>query len=68
MTPYFSQLLTTQAAARLVGLSPRTLETFRVRGGGPAFVKLGGAVRYEPKALQDWIDANRAASTSDHHG
>ena len=61
-------LLTTQAAARLVGLSPRTLETFRVRGGGPAFIKLGGAVRYETKALQDWIDANRAASTSDRHG
>ena len=68
MTPNFSQLLTTQAAARLVGLSPRTLETFRVRGGGPTFIKLGGAVRYEPKALQDWIDANRAASTSDRHG
>lgn len=57
-------LLTTRKAASLVGLSPRTLETLRVRGGGPAFIKLGSAVRYEPAALQAWIDAHRSTSTS----
>jgi len=60
-------LLTTSAAGDVLGLSPRTLETLRVRGGGPAFIKLGSSVRYEPQALQDWIDANRAVSTSDTH-
>lgn len=59
-------LLTTSATAKIIGLSPRTLESLRVRGGGPAFVKLGRAVRYERDAIIAWIDARRAASTSDY--
>jgi excisionase family DNA binding protein len=60
-------LINTQEAAERTGLSPRTLETLRLRGGGPAFIKLGRSVRYELSALEAWIDANRSASTSEHH-
>lgn len=60
-------LLTTQNAAERLGLSPRTLEALRVRGGGPSYLKLGRLVRYEPAALEAWIDARRLASTSENH-
>lgn len=58
-------LVTTAGAARLCGLSPRTLEKLRLAGGGPPFVKLGRAVRYDANDLRDWIDNNRRRSTSD---
>lgn len=38
-------LLTTREAAALVGLSPRTLEQYRVRGTGPRYVKTPGKAK-----------------------
>lgn len=58
------QLLTTDEAAQRLGVSPNHLEKLRVVGGGPGFVKLGRAVRYEPAALQDWVASCRRRSTS----
>lgn len=60
-----TSLLSTNDAARRLGLSPRTLEALRVRGGGPEFIKLGRRVLYEPQSLTRWIDANRRHSTCD---
>lgn len=44
-------LMTTKQAAEMLGLSPRTLENWRVRGDGPGFVKVGRAVRYSMSDL-----------------
>ena len=60
-----SPLLTTMQTADRPGLSPRTLETLRLRGGGPIFIKMGRAVRYEPQEVEAWINARRASSTSE---
>ena len=50
-------LLTTVQAAEHLGLSPRTLEDWRVRGGGPPYRKLGRkAVRYAPADLMRFQD------------
>ena len=35
------RLLTTSEAAEHLGTSPRTLEDWRTRGGGPVYLKLG---------------------------
>jgi len=51
-------------AAELLGVSVRTLQAWRVRGGGPVFVKLGRSVRYRPDDLESWISSRRVASTS----
>lgn len=40
------QLLCTKDAAKLMGLSWRTLEDWRLRGNGPCFLKLGRRVFY----------------------
>lgn len=57
-------LTTRQAAARL-GLSPQTLERYRVTGDGPEFVKMGHAVRYMAGKLNEWLEARTRRSTSD---
>ena len=59
-------LLHTREAARLLGLSPRTLESLRLRGGGPPFVSVTKrAVRYRRSDLEAWIRARLRRSTSD---
>lgn len=54
----------TEVAERL-GCSTRTLQGWRWRGGGPPFVRVGRAVRYDPAELRAWLDAQRRTSTSD---
>jgi hypothetical protein len=46
------------AAARL-GLKVATLRAWRHQGRGPAFVRLGRAIRYLPSDLEDFLSANR---------
>ncbi|MEA3278576.1 MAG: helix-turn-helix domain-containing protein [Pseudomonadota bacterium] len=53
-----------QAAARL-GLSHRTLQAWRWRGGGPRFVKLNNAVRYRPEDLDAWLADRTRSNTAD---
>ena len=57
--------LRTPEAARLVGLSIRTLEKHRIYGTGPRYSKLGGRVVYRVEDLQAWVERGAKASTSD---
>jgi len=57
-------MLRTSEAAGYIGLRKSTLEAWRVRGGGTVFLKLGKAVRYSKKDLDDFISARRCTSTS----
>jgi predicted DNA-binding transcriptional regulator AlpA len=59
-------LLRTEAAARFLSLSERTLEGLRVRGGGPRFISLSRrAVAYRPEDLEEWVQSRVRRSTSD---
>ena len=57
--------LRTPEAARLLGLSARTLEKHRCYGAGPLYRKLGGRVVYRLEDLHRWADEGTRASTSD---
>lgn len=57
--------LRTPDAARIVGLSPRTLEKHRTFGTGPQYRKLGGRVVYALEDLRAWADLGLRQSTSD---
>ena len=57
--------LDTRAAAAHLGLSPRTLDRYRVSGEGPEFYKLGTRVRYRLADLEAWTESRRRRSTSD---
>lgn len=51
-------LLTEIQVGHLLGLSIRTLQSWRLRRAGPLFVQAGRAVRYRRRDLVDWIEAN----------
>jgi predicted DNA-binding transcriptional regulator AlpA len=53
-------------AAYLAALSVRTFEALRLRGGGPPYIKLGRAVRYQRRAVLEWAAAKVRSSTSEH--
>lgn len=46
-------------AAAYIARPARTLEQWRHRGEGPAYVKVGRAVRYSRRDLDAWLAANR---------
>ncbi len=52
-------LLTESEAAAFLRLQPVTLKKWRFRGRGPAYVRLGSAIRYERRALLDYLDRAR---------
>ncbi|NDB67391.1 MAG: DNA-binding protein [Methylocystaceae bacterium] len=57
--------LNTAQAASILQLSSRTLEKFRIKGGGPVFMKFGVRVYYRPEDLFDWVERAVRTSTSD---
>ena len=60
-----TQLLDEKQAAALLKLSVKCLQNWRVRGGGPPFVKLGRSIRYEVSALEAFVQEGVRRSTSD---
>jgi predicted DNA-binding transcriptional regulator AlpA len=59
-------LLKTEAVSEMVGLAKTTLEHMRLKGGGPKFVHVGGAVRYRLSEVHTWIKEHESYdSTSD---
>ena len=57
--------LNTHQAARLLGLSTKTLARYRVSGTGPVFHRFGGRIRYLREDLDAWAASRRRASTVD---
>lgn len=67
-----SSLITQVALAERLGhrdkrgkISTRTLEDWRTKGAGPAYVRLGRRAYYEPDAVDAWIEANRFTGTTE---
>ena len=50
-----ADLLTTDEAADLLELTSGTLKNYRVDNTGPAYVKIGGKIRYRRGDLEAWI-------------
>jgi predicted DNA-binding transcriptional regulator AlpA len=58
------KLITQAEAATRLGLSPRTLEAYRTRGGGPLFVRISSrCVRYRPEDIEAWVSARVHGNT-----
>jgi len=59
-------LLTTAEAAERLGVSASYMNKLRLVGGGPAFVKMGARVAYDPADLVAWLDGQKRHSTSEY--
>ncbi len=62
---WLDELVDTHGASRIVGEAVKTLETKRVRGGGPEYVKHGKLARYTRRACFVYAAAGRRRSTGD---
>jgi excisionase family DNA binding protein len=54
-------LLDTVAVADMLAVSVATLRRWRREGGGPDFVRIGRAVRYQAADVNRWIAQHRIA-------
>jgi predicted DNA-binding transcriptional regulator AlpA len=50
------RLLSQNEVAVILCLSPKTLEYYRWKGGGPEYVKVGKLARYRESAVQAYIE------------
>ncbi len=63
---YLDRMISEQEAAEFLGYSVRALQNWRVRGGGPRFVKVSGrSIRYRRRHLIEWADAKTVSHTSE---
>jgi predicted DNA-binding transcriptional regulator AlpA len=62
---YLISLIDERQAAKIVGYTVRALQNWRVRGGGPKFVKVSSrSVRYRRRDLIEWAESLLRSSTS----
>jgi hypothetical protein len=54
-----STLISERAAAALLDVSVHTLRAWRFQTRGPAYIKMGKAVRYDMTSLEKFIDAHK---------
>jgi predicted DNA-binding transcriptional regulator AlpA len=59
------RLLTQSEVAELLGIAPRAMESWRLRGTGPRYVRVGRLIRYRNTDVSAWLAARERASTSD---
>jgi len=60
-----NEKLDPHGAAAYLNTSRATLARWRVQGGGPPFIKMGGRIRYDVADLDAWLESRRRVSTSD---
>lgn len=62
-------LLTPRQVAKQLGVTCNTLEAWRIRGGGPKFVRVSKrCIRYRRQDVESWIEERIRSSTSDSGG
>ena len=63
----FSEVfLTEKQAATKLNMSPKGLQAWRLRGGGPRFVKISArCIRYKESEIDSWAQSLERESTSD---
>lgn len=52
---HYDDLLTNDEVAALLRVSPMTIRDHRKKGTGPRALKVGGAVRYSRRDVEQWI-------------
>lgn len=62
---YLDRMINEHEAAEFLGYSVRALQNWRVRGGGPRFVKVSSrSIRYRRRDLIAWVELKTVEHTS----
>ncbi len=61
----YDAALNENQAAEFLGVSVRTLQAWRVRGGGPQYLKMSRAVRYQRRQLVIFQQEHTVSSTTE---
>ena len=63
---HLDRMINEHTAADFLGYTIRALQNWRVRGGGPKFVKVSGrSIRYRRRDLIEWAEGLLVSSTSE---
>lgn len=66
---YYDSLINERVAADFLGYTVRALQNWRVRGGGPNFIKVSSrSIRYRRRDLIAWAESLLVANTSQFAG
>jgi hypothetical protein len=63
--PVLSELWSEEKVAQALCVAVGTLRKWRRCGSGPAFLKLGACVRYEPAAIIAYLETRRRSCTTE---
>lgn len=63
-----NQLLTEKETASLICYTQRALQNWRLRGGGPEYVKIGRSVRYQRRDVMKFIEDRKRKHTAQTFG
>ncbi len=59
------QVFIEKEAADYVRLTPRALQNYRYKGGGPAFIRISKrCIRYRKSDLDAWLEEHKAFNTA----
>lgn len=61
-------LMTEKEVAALICITPRALQNWRLRGGGPEYIKIGRLVRYQRRDVEAFIQERKRKHTSQNFG
>ena len=66
VSDYWHALINEREGGRFLGLTDRTLQSYRQRGSGPKYISISSrCLRYRRIDLKAWADARIRTSTSD---
>ena len=60
----YQELLRERELAARWKLSTRTLQRWRIDGSGPAYILIGGAIRYRMEDILDFEDRRRSSGSA----
>lgn len=60
------QLMSEREAADMLCYTVRALQNWRLRGGGPLFIRVSSrSIRYRKRDLLEWIESRTVSNTSE---
>ena len=63
-----NQLMNEKEVADLICITQRALQNWRLRGGGPEYVKIGRSVRYQRRDVMKFIEDRKRKHTAQTFG